>query len=306
MNFFVTAWRSFVWSWKHLARNAWLGLATVFVLAMALLSVNVLLSVHAMMGRVVALLENKVDVTVTFHPTAPAAVVDQARFYLTSLPQVKTVQYLSAEDAMKQFRERHKAEPKVLSALDELGSNPLGAQLIVKASRPDDYAFLMRVIQNPQYTDFIQSQSADDHQLIISRVERIGRNVRLFGSALVALFAFFGLLIAFNAIRVAIYTHRDEIGIMRLVGAPNAFIRSPFLLESVWLTLLAVLLAAAVFLPSVYWIEPILRPLFDGSDPGILAFFQANALTIAVVELGGLLFSVLFVSWAAVGRYLHK
>ena len=287
-------------------RNAWLGLATVFVLAMSLLSVNVLLSVNAMVERVVTLLEKKVDVTVTFHPSTPTAVVDQARFYLTSLPQVKTVQFISSEEAIKQFRGRHRNEPRVLAALDELGSNPLGAQLVVKAARPDDYPFLMRAIQNPQYASFIQSQSADDHQLIIARVERMGRNARLFGSALVALFAFFGLLIVFNVIRVTIYTHRDEIGIMRLVGAPNFFIRSPFLLEGVWLTGMAVVFATAVFLPFVSWVEPLLKPLFDGSDPGILAFFRGHFVTIAAAEIGGLLSAVLFVSWAAVGRYLHR
>ncbi len=306
MSMLVSAWRSFAWSWKHLWRNAWLAIATVFVLTMTLMSVNVLVAVNALMDRVVTLLENKVDVTVTFQPTTPEAVVNQARFYLDALPQVSDVRIISAAEALTRFRERHKTEPKVIAALGELGTNPLGAQLVVKARHSEDYAFLLQAIHNPAYATFIQSQTYDDHETVIRRVQRVGRNARLFGSGLVALFALFGLLICFNAIRVAIYTQREEIGIMRLVGAPNAFIRWPFLLEGVWLTFAATALSLVVLIPTLAWIDPVLRPLFDGADPGLMTFFHTHALQLAVIEIGGLLFSVLVVSWAAVGKYLHR
>lgn len=302
----ITLWRVFVASWKHITRNAWIGLATVFVFTIALLSVNVLLGAQAMLDRVVTLLEQKVDVTVTFRPETPDAVLQQARFYLSSLPQVGDVQYVSPDDALKQFRLVHANQPAILSGLDELGKNPLGGQLIIKARQADDYPFLLQAIKNPQYISFVQSQTYDDHQTAINRIRDISDHARLFGAALVAVFALFGLLAAFNAIRVAIYTQREEIQIMRLVGASTGYIRGPFILEGIWLGLLSLVLCGGAVYGILRWVEPLMRPLFDGTDPGISAFFIHNAAQILALEGGGLLVLTMLVSWAAVGRYIQR
>lgn len=302
----ITLWRIFAASWKHLARNAWLATATIFVFMMALLSVNILLGMNAMLGRVINLLEEKVDVTVSFKVGTPEGVVNQARFYLTSLPQVRDVRYVTADEALKAFKARHANDPKVLSALAELTANPLGAQIVVKAQSADDYAFLMQAIQNPQYASFIQSQTYDDHRTTIAKIRDIGRNVRIVGAALVAIFALFGMMIAFNAIRVGIYTHREEIAIMRLVGASSFYLRAPFILEGIWIAAFGLLLAGAIFISALFWVEPILRPLFDGGDPGLINYFRGQAPLIIGMEAGAMLLLVTSVSWAAVGRYIRR
>lgn len=302
----ITLWRIFVASWKHITRNAWIGLATVFVFSIALLSVNVLLGAQAMLDRVVTILEEKVDVTISFRPETPEAVLEQARFYLTSLPQVSGVRYISSAEALKLFRERHANHPSIISGLDELSGNPLGGQLVVKARQSDDYPFLLQAIKNPQYLNFVQSQTYDDHQTAIQRIRRISDQARLFGAALVALFALFGLLAAFNAIRVAIYTQREEIMIMRLVGASTSFIRGPFILEGIWLGLLSLVLCGGAVYGILRWLEPLMRPLFDGGDPGISAFFLQNWPLILTLEGGGLLVLSMLVSWVAVGRYIQR
>ncbi len=302
----TTLWRIFISSWKHILRNAWIGLATVMVFAIALLSVNVVLGAQAMLNRVVYLLEQKVDVTISFRSETPTAVLDQARFYLVALPQISDVRFLSADDVLHAFRERHASQPSILSGLDELGKNPLGAQLVIKAHNSDDYPFLLQAVKNPQYLSFIQSQTYNDHQSAIARVRDISARARLIGAVLVALFALFGLLAAFNAIRVAIYTQREEIGIMRLVGASTGFIRGPFILEGMWLALLSVMLCVGAVYGVLHWIEPMLRPLFDGSDTGLTTFFFGNATLLIAIEGGGLVLLAALVSWAAVGRYIHR
>jgi len=302
----ITFWRIFLASWKNVGRNAWIGIATVFVFMMALFSVNVLLGANAMLDQTLKALEDRIDVTVSFKTTAPEAVINQARFYLSSLPQVKDVAVVSADEVLKRFRERHGQEGKVLGALEELNANPLGAQLTIKAKQPEDYPFIVKAIENPQYAEYIQSQTYDDHQIAISRVQEIGRNVRIVGAFLVALFALFGLLIAFNAIRVAVYTQREEIAIMRLVGASSFYIRAPFILEGVWLALLALLFTGAAIYSTVVWLEPILSPLFEGASAGLSDFFFGQALLVAGLEGGSLILLSMMVSWAAVGRYIKR
>lgn len=300
-----TALRVLKASVRNLWRNGWISLATVFVFALALLSVNVLLGVQSIVDSVARSLEERVDITVTFKPDTPTAVVSQARFFVRSLSQVKDIQEITPEQALQEFKELHKNDPNVLEALNEVGGNPLGAKLVVKARHPDEYPFLVQAIQNPQYQPYIERQTYDRHEGAIALVEKAGRQVRLFASALIALFACFGLLMAFNAIRVAIYTQRDEIAIMRLVGASNSFIRGPFILEGLWLALIAFSLSAVGTYLLITWTEPMfIRAL--GVDGGIRAFFESRLVQIAGIEAGVLVLLAMLSSGIAAGRYSKR
>lgn len=304
----TTLWRLFIASWKHIVRNGWMTLATIFVLVLALLSVNVLIGVQAMMGNVVTLFEEKIDAVITFKTDTPEAIMQQARSYLADLPQTADVQFVSPEEALVHFRARHekKQDARVLSALNELGTNPFGAQLVLKAKRTDGYAYLLEAIHSPQYEPYLYATSYDDHALAIASIRHAGEKVQLFGSFLVALFALFGMMVAFNAIRVAIYAEREEIGIMRLVGASSAYIRGPFLLEGVWIACLSLLVCGGLVWASLIWLEPGMRVFFDGGSTGLPEFFARYGWRIAAMESAALLFVTTLVSWLAVGRYIKR
>ncbi len=190
--------------------------------------------------------------------------------------------------------------------MGELATNPLGAQLVIKAKHPEDYPFLLEAIRNPQYEPFIRSSSYDDHREAIAKIQQAGAQARLFASALVAIFALFGLLAAYNAIRVAIYTQREEIAIMRLVGASTSYIKMPFVLEGVWIALLSGLLTAGGIWGVIVLLQPRLVMIFDGRDPGLMTFFVQNATQLVAIQLGGLLVLSALVSWMAVGRYIRR
>lgn len=301
-----TAWRIFATSWKHFARNLWIGLATVFVFTVALLSVNVLIATNVMLERTVAYFEEKIDVTVTFQPDTPDAMLTQARFYVQSFPQTESARLVTRQEAYDAFRERYRNNPKILEAIEELSANPLGAQLVIKAKETKDFPFLLAAVRNPQFEPYIRSSSFDDHQETIASIQNAARSVRLFGSGLVAVFALFGLLAAFNAIRVAIYTQREEIAIMRLVGASSAFIRLPFVLEGVWLAALACVATTGVVWAMIRVGEPKLQTMFSGADIGIASFYAANWPMLVAVQFGIMAVLSALVSWIAVGRYIRR
>lgn len=299
-------WRIFAASWKHLFRNLWIALATIVVFTMALLSVNVLLGANAMAERVVKLLEDRIDVTVTFQPNTPEGVLTQARFYLASLDQTQSAELITADQALEAFKQRNANNPKILEALNEVAGNPLGAQLIIKAKHPEDYPFLLDVVRGPQYSSFVRNSSYDDHKQAIEQIQSAGSQIRLFASALVAIFVLFGLLAAFNAIRVAIYTQREEISIMRLVGASSSYIRMPFVLEGVWIALIASTLTAVIVFGGIEALDPKLTAFFDGMDTGLKSFFYSYSPILAISEVGGLSVLSAIVSWIAVGRYIKR
>ncbi len=292
-------------SWKNFWRNAWIGVATIFVFSMAILSVNVLLGVQAVMERAAQALEDRVDVTLTFRTATPEPVLAQLKFYALSLPQVKSAELISAKDALTRFRVRYAAEPKILAALEELSGNPLGAQLVVKAREPDQYPFIVQALQSPQYAPFIQKQTYEDHRGAVMRIQTITEQTRLAGSILVALFALFGLLIVVNAVRVGVYTQREEIAIMRLVGASSTFIRTPFVLQTMWFGVFALVGVSAITYGAIVYLDPALRPVFDG-EVGLLTLIQAQGPRIFILQLLTLMILMGSTAWIAVGRYIRR
>jgi cell division transport system permease protein len=291
---------------QNIARNLWLGIATVIVLVMALVSVNVLVGLNALLGNAVTVLEDKIDVTVFFKPDTNEALVKQARFFIGDLPQVKTVELLAPDQALEQFKQRHANDKEVLDALAELDKNPLGATVRIVARKTSDYPFIMETLKNPQFADAIESKSYDDHAASIDRVRSLADNARLLGSGLIAVFTLIGILIVFNTVRVAIYTQREEIGIMRLVGASSTFIRTPFVVQGLMLAAIAVLITAGIVMAGVAWVEPALRPLYDGGDPGLRTAFIGDWPRLLLIEGGGLALLVGLTSWAAVGKYQKR
>ena len=110
----------------------------------------------------------------------------------------------------------------------------------------------------------------------------------------------------YNAVRVAIYTQRQEIGVMRLVGASGSFVRMPLVLEGVLIAVIAMIISAGVIVGAIYLLEPRLISFFDGADPGLRTFFVKNLWQLIALEGGALVLLVAASSWAAVGKYLKK
>ncbi|MBP9868952.1 permease-like cell division protein FtsX [Patescibacteria group bacterium] len=306
MSLFVTSGRVVSAAWKNFARNAWLALTTVFVLMLCLLSVNVLIGVNVLVRNAVTILEDKIDITVYFKNGTSPAILEQARFFMGGLPQVKSASLISAEDALAAFKERHKDDPKILGALEDIDSNPLGATLTLKANKTSDYPFLLEALQNPQFDFAIESKSYDNHAETIEQVRSVSRSVTVFGYGLVSVFALFSVLIVFNTVRVAIYTQREEIAVMRLVGASSAYVRLPFVLEGILLALLALGISGLMVFAAASALDPRLAAAFGGTVPGLRAYFLMNAPQLAMIEGGALSALVALSSWAAVGKYLKR
>ncbi len=288
---------------QNLGRNWWLTLMTVVVLTVTLFSVNVLLALNVIADSAVASLENRIDVSVYVKPGATDDEKSSLRSYLASLPQVADVETVSPDDALARFRERHKEEPEVLKALDEVGGNPLGATMIVHARSIDGYPAIITALDHPAYRDLIAEKNFDDYTSLIARVQALQGKLRAFGIALLALFAFIAMVIMVNAVRVAIFTHKEEIAIMKLVGASGMFIRGPYLVESAILSLAALILSSAAIMGAAYGGAGYLFQ-FLGTDPGLMPFFVGNAWAIVAAEFGALIVLTGTASAYAVGRYM--
>ncbi len=283
-------------------RNGWLSTATITVMVMALFVLGNLVFLSAFANSVLLSLESKIDVSVFFLPDAQEEDILKIRDELESQPNVLGVSYVSKERALELFRERHTGNALILDALDELGENPLEASLNVRARNPSDYASISSFLDQKKYS-IVDKINYFENQRVIERLSAILGGTRVFGTVLASVLAFVAVLVAFNTVRLAIYTLREEIGIMRLVGGSSWFIRGPFLVTGVLYGIAAAAFTVFLFFPVAWLASPrlaFLVPEFNLFEYFLAHFFEFAAIMFVVgISLGAISSAI------AIRRYLR-
>jgi len=224
--------------WKGFIRGGAVSAATVLIMTVTLAIIGSLIFLSALLSYTLASVTEKVDVSVYFVTSASEADIFAVKDQLEKLPQVANVSYTSADDALTAFRARHASDQLTLQALNELGGNPLDASLEVRAKDPSQYESIVSFLEaSPALssggTSIVDRINYAQNKEVIDRLALAIKATREIGFAVVILFAIASILIAFATIRLAIYTSKDEIGVMRLVGASNAYIQGPFIVTGI-------------------------------------------------------------------------
>lgn len=286
-------------------RNSFVSLAAIFVMTMTLTIIGSLMFLNGIVSDFVTYVENKVDVNVYFVPQASEEAIQDLAEEIQSLPEVAFVEFTSREDALATFRERHQDDQLTLQALDELNENPFGAALSIKAKTPSQYEGIAQFLDDRQFDSagapFVDSVNYAQNKAVIEQLERLTTYVERFGYAVIVLFALASILITFNTLRLAIYTAREEIGVMRLVGASNTYIRGPFIVEGTLYGVVSSFVALVLFFPVSYFLKDATIAAF-GTD--IFAFYlsQFFIFFITLVVVGAALGALS--SFLAVRKYL--
>jgi len=291
-------------AFQNFWRNFWLSIITVSMLVLTLLTVNVLVVLNVVTETAIAAVEEKVDISVYFEPDTSLEIVEGAQGYLNGLPQVQDAMLITSDEAYARFVDRHSDDAEILGSLEEVDGNPFGPSLVVKARSPKDFDFILESLDNPQFRDYIEKKEFDDYEEIIASINRVTDHVRWFGLALSGVFLLFVIMIVFNTVRVAIFIHREEISIMRLVGASSFFIRAPFFVEAGVFSLLATAITVIMLYPILGVLEPRFDTFFDPMSSNLLGYFNENFLLIFGAQVIGLLLINVVASSMAMRRYL--
>lgn len=285
-------------------RNGLLSTGTVAVTVLALLVSLGLILFGVMTDRVVASVQDKIDISVYFKTSTPEDQVLSIKQTIESLSEVKSVEYVSRDKALEIFKAENEDNQSIAQAIGVLGTNPLEAYLNIKANRPDQYAAIDENLKNPNLEQYISNVSYKENQVVIERLAAIIANVNRGGLALTIIMAIIAGLIVFNTIRLAIYSNRDEIGIMRAVGASNLLVRGPFLVDGIITGTLAAVISLVVAAPAVSFLSGHLDKFV--SELNIFQYFYGNIFTLFGLQL---LFGISICtlsSFLAVRRYLRN
>lgn len=298
----LSLYRVLKFSLQDIFRNFWLSVATVTILCLALFSINTLLTARLAGSNAITAVKEKINISLYLKAEAPESQIMDLKGKIAGLPHVKDVSYISKQDALAVFREKYKNNQAVLGALQELGKNPLSPSLVVS---PDDFEQSKTVIAGLQGidSDIIESRDFSDHSLVLNKISDITNRINEVGLFIIGIFILVSLLVVYNTIRVAIYTHRQEIEIMRLVGASNYFVYFPYIFSAFFYALVSLFITILVFYPFLTLIQPYLDGFFAGYEVNILAHFVNNFWPIFGAQFLAVLLINSLASWLAVRRY---
>jgi len=300
--FILSILRAAKFSFQDIARNIWLSIVTITILILALFSVNMLLIVKVIGSAAVSAVKERIDVNLYIKPDAEESQILALKARVSNLSQVKEVKYISKAEALESFKIKHKNDPEVLEALRELGKNPLTPSLIIKPKEVENNEELINSL-NKIDDEIIESRNFDDHKIMLNKINNITNKVSKSGVFISLVFVAITLLVVFNSVRVAIYTHRREIGIMKLVGASNWFVRAPFLISGLIYTFSGVLAIIIIFYPFLSLLQPYLETFFIGYEINIISYFNQNFIKIFGFQFLGTAFITIMASLVAVGKY---
>lgn len=296
--------RMLTFAFQGIFRNFWLSFVTTSVLFLTLVTINAVLVLNVLANASIRAIEDRVQVELYFVPGTSEDVVKSVRGYLIGLPQVKDVTTVSADEALQSFKDRHVNDAEILSALDEVEGNPFGDALRVQAEHPEDFPFILEAVNSPEFAPYIKDKDYADYQNVIDRLSVFTDRIRWGGIGLAAFFGLISILIVFNTIRVAIYTHRDEIAVMKLVGAKDWFIRMPFLLEAVIYALVATVAMTIALMAVLLSLEPLITRFFSGVSVSLSQFYVVNAIPLFLGQWIGLSLLGTLTTAGAVRKFL--
>jgi len=283
-------------------RNGWLSATTISIMVLTLIVFSNLLVFKTITATALETLQDKIDISIYFKTDTPEDNILQTKSALESLSEVKKVDYVSRDKALELFKEKYADNPVVVQSLEELQENPLLASINIKANNPNQYSIIADYLEKSSIKDWFEKVTYAQNAVVIERLNKIINSAEKGGLILIIFLSLIVVLVMFNTIRLAIYSNREEIGIMRLVGAPNAFIRGPYMFEGILYGLSAAIISTIIITPLIY----IFSPYVDRFIPEmkLWSYFLSHFFSLFGWQL---LFGIglgVVSSWIAIMKYL--
>ncbi len=226
-------------------RNGLLSATTTLIMTLALLCVGLFMVVFLSTNQAISDLKGKIDIVINFKDEASESLIQQLKAELLNRPNIKSVRYISKEDALNEFKSRDSVKVEVRQIITP-EDNPLPRGLQVQSVELAEYDYISSLIQTQAYQPFIDSTSHDDNKLLIQNINDSIRMIERVGLGLSAVFLIIAALVVSNTIRLTVHFRNKEIEIMRLVGASESYVKLPFLIEGVMYGFVATLVSSGL------------------------------------------------------------
>lgn len=306
--FIVKTKRIIVSGCRNFARSGFTSTASIMIMTITLFVIISTFFIQATLNSTLNDIREKVDVTVYFISGAEVDSIENIQSALKKLPEVKDVTYTSAEDALISFKERHSNDYLTLQALDELNENPLGASLNIKANNPSQYEGIVKYFEGEgslsnDFLRVVDKIDYHDNKTVIDKLTSILNGAKRLGFAISLILILISLVITFNTVRLIIYMSRDEINVMKLVGAGERHIRGPFIVSGVLVGIISSISTIILLIPVSIWLG---NQMTDFIGINLFTYYKSNFVQLFII----ILLSGVIIGWIssffAVHKYLKK
>ena len=219
---------------QNFIRNATLAVAAIAVMVITLSIILFSVIANATFNNTIQQINDKIDISVYLNDNVSDEERDSLIRDLEAMDNVRQVTYLSKEQALEAYKEQNKDNLDLLLAISQT-DNPLPATIQIKPRDPNKISDIQAHLDKPEVKALQSDETSysGDRRTALDNITSATRFMRQAGLVGVVVFAAVSMLIIFNTIRMAIFNRRDELQIMRLLGASTGFIRGPFIVETV-------------------------------------------------------------------------
>lgn len=283
-------------------RQRLLSVATMVVILLALLVFEGMIISGVVASTAINSIQDKIDISIYFKSNASEDEMLQVKSSLERMAEVSAVEYVSRDKALEMFRQRHKSDETISRAVESLKENPLSASLNIKAKDPSKYSVIANYLNNNVQSELVENITYNQNQVVIDRLASVIQVSRQAGLLAALFLTIVAILVAFNTILLGIYSNRDEISIMRLVGASNIYVRGPFVVMGVIYGVITAIISVVLAMPVIWFASPYVKLFIPAMD--LREYFAAHFFLIFSYQL---LFGIgigVISSFIAIRRYL--
>lgn len=263
----ITIGRVFKGGLLNFVRNAWLAIAAMAVMVITLSIVLFSVIASATLTNTIQQITDKIDISVYLNDDIQESQKNDLVRDVKKLDNVKQVIYISKDEALRLYREQNQNNLDLLMAISQT-DNPLPASLQIKPQDPNRIQGIKDFLEKPEIKT-LQSEETSYSGDRKEAIDKITQATAFFQRAAfvgMVVFGVISMLIIFNTIRMAIFNRRDELSIMRLLGASTWYIRGPFVVETVVYGVVAALVSVAL----CHIIFVVSSSTFDANSLGLL------------------------------------
>jgi len=279
-----------------------LSLATVFIMVIVISLPTFLFLLNPASKILISSIKEKVDISVYFNEDTNPEDISLVKSAVSEIPEVEKVEYISKEQTLGKFIERHKDEPVLMESLTEVGNNPFLSSLNIKAWQASQYEQVTKFLEIGPFSDLINKVDYYQRKPVIEKIFSTISSINKAGILFASILGMIAILVAFNAVRTAINNSKEEIKIMRLVGASNGFIGGPFLVQGIIIGFFAFLVTFIITFALCYFLDPKIKLVI--SEISIYSLFVSNLGMLILIQLATGIGLGVISSMIAVRKYL--
>lgn len=302
---FINFKRVVKFAFSDFSRNKGISVASIFILVVTTLLLTGIFYMHGISNYLISQIENKIDITAYFKEEIDNQGIEKIKStILQDVPGVKSVEYISQEQALENFTAKHKDNEVLSKALLEVGDNPFLPSLnIMTSGDAAEYAKIATILQGEEFADIVERVDFSQKKDTIEKIFTITSTINKTGWVLAIILVLIAMTVVYNTLKLAITNSRDEISTMKIVGASSWFIRAPYVIQGVLFGVISWVVCFVITLVVSYFLSKSVSAIMPGFS--LFGYTMDNFWLIILIQMGfGVVLGV-FSSIIVVRKYLQ-